>query len=42
MSAANRNEISAAARTDFGEAKPDAVIRTGPIRESSVPRIPSE
>jgi hypothetical protein len=39
---ANRNEINAADRTDLGEAKPDAVSRTGPTRESSVPRIPSE
>ena len=36
------NESIAARFTDSAGAKPDAVKRTGPMRLSSVPRIPSE
>ena len=40
--AAKKKEINAAFFTDFALARPVAVKRIGPIRESSVPRIPSE
>ena len=40
--AAIRKEIAAAAFTAPGLARPLAVNLIGPIRESSVPRIPSE
>ena len=36
------NESIAARLTDSAGARPDAVNRTGPMRLSSVPRIPSE
>ena len=40
--AANAKAANAATFTDRDDARPEATSRTGPTRESSVPRIPSE
>ena len=40
--AATPNATNAAKRTALGDARPDAVRRSGPARVASVPRTPSE